>query len=475
MASAVNAQDPRRFVEAAHEALHDPLLKPALSRLKTHFARGRAYAAARFGDFEALREQGRAIKDYALSHLDELLETFERNVEARGGTVHWARDAGEARAVILEILRARGATSVTKGKSMVSEEIALNPFLEANGIRAVETDLGEYIVQLRDEPPSHIIAPAFHLSKEQVAETFRQSHTELEPQRPLAERSALVAEARRVLRAQFEAADAGITGANFLSAAEGAAVLVTNEGNGDLTRLLPKTHIVLTGIEKLVRDLDDVAVLLRLLTRSATGQDISSYVTIMSGPRGANEKDGPEHFHVVLLDNGRTGLLGTEARDVLRCIRCGACLNHCPIYGAVGGHAYGATYSGPIGAALNPGLMGVGIAHHHPNASTFCGRCAEICPVKIPLPKIMRHWRAVEYAKGLAQKSAVLGLSLWAFAAKRPWLYRLLARTLARLLKARAGKHGFVRALPMMRGWFAVRDLPAPEGKTFHDLWRRTR
>jgi L-lactate dehydrogenase complex protein LldF len=253
------------------------------------------------------------------------------------------------------------------------------------------------------------------------------------------------------------------------------AVLVTNEGNGDLTRLLPKTHIVLTGIEKVVPALDDVAVLLRLLTRSATGQDISSYVTIMSGPRAANEIDGPEDFHVVLLDNGRTKLIGTEAEDVLRCIRCGACLNHCPIYGAVGGHAYGATYSGPIGAALNPGLMGVDVAHHHPNASTFCGRCAEICPVKIPLPKIMRYWRAQEYAQGLAPKPAVVGLSLWAFAAKRRWLYRLGARIAAHLLMQRARRRGFVRALPVMRGWFAVRDLPAPEGKTFHDLWRAHR
>jgi len=471
----VNAQDPRRFVEAAHEALNDPQLRPSLARLKTHFARGRAYAAARFGDFEALRERGRAIRDYALSHLDELLEAFEQNVQQRGGHVHWARDAGEARTIILQILRASGATTVTKGKSMVSEEIALNPFLEENGIRPVETDLGEYIVQLRDEPPSHIIAPAFHLNKEQVAETFHKSHTHLEPERSLSERSQLVAEARQVLREQFEAADAGITGANFLSAAEGAAVLVTNEGNGDLTRLLPKTHIVLTGIEKIVPDLDDVAVLLRLLTRSATGQDISSYVTIMCGPRAAGEMDGPKQFHVVLLDNGRTKFLGTEAEDVLRCIRCGACLNHCPIYGAVGGHAYGATYSGPIGAALNPGLMGIGVAHHHPNASTFCGRCAEICPVMIPLPKIMRYWRAQEYARGLAPKSAVFGLSLWAFAAKRPWLYRIGARMAARVLKRRARNGGFVRALPVMRGWFAVRDLPAPQGQTFHEMWHAKR
>jgi L-lactate dehydrogenase complex protein LldF len=425
---------------------------------------------ARYPEWEALREQGRAIREFAITHLDSLLETFERSVTARGGQVHWARDAAEARQLILAILREYGATTVAKGKSMVSEEIALNPFLEANGIVPVETDLGEYIVQLRREPPSHIIAPAFHLNKEDVADTFRAAHTTLAAERPLVERSDLVAEARRILRARFEAADAGITGANFLAAEEGAAVIVTNEGNGDLSRLLPRTHIVLTGLDKVVADLADASVLLRLLTRSATGQEISSYVTLASGPRGKEEGDGPENFHVVLLDNGRTRLLGTEAQDVLRCIRCAACLNHCPIYAAVGGHAYGATYTGPLGAALNPGLIGVAIAHHHPNASTFCGRCAEVCPVKIPLPKIMRHWRAREYASGLQPKTVTAGLGLWAFAAKHPALYRRVASLVARLLHLVA-RGGRVRALPLLRNWFLVRDLPAPEGRTFQQLW----
>lgn len=465
--------DPRRFRESAHEALADDGLKLALGRLKTHFALKRAESVARYGDWEALREQGRSIRDYALTHLDTLLETFERNVIARGGQVHWARDAKEARDIVLSILKRAGAKTVTKGKSMVSEEIALNPFLEANGIVPIETDLGEYIVQLRNEPPSHIIAPAFHLNKEDVAETFRAAHLELDPSRPLVERTALVAEARRMLRARFEAADAGITGANFLSAREGAALLVTNEGNGDLTRLLPKTHIVLTGLEKVVADLDDAAVLLRLLTRSATGQEISSYVTVMSGPDAGG--DGPENFHVVLVDNGRSRLIGTEAEDVLRCIRCAACLNHCPIYAAVGGHTYGATYTGPIGAALNPGLMGVAEARHHANASTFCGRCAEVCPVKIPLPKIMRYWRAREFASGLAPKATTFGLSVWAFTAKRPRLYRIAASWAARALRLLAGGKGRLRALPLMRGWFAVRDLPAPQGRTFQDLWAKRR
>jgi L-lactate dehydrogenase complex protein LldF len=462
--------DPRNFREAGQAALHDAGLRIALGRLKTHFALGRAQAVERYPDWENLREQGRAIRDYALANLHALLELFEDSVTARGGQVHWARDANEAREIVLRILREDGAKSVIKGKSMVSEEIGLNLFLEANGIVPVETDLGEYIVQLRQEPPSHIIAPAFHLNKEDVADTFREAHTTLDPDRPLVERTELVAEARRVLRTRFESADAGITGANFLTAEEGAAVLVTNEGNGDLTRLLPKTHIVLTGLEKVVANLDHAAVLLRLLTRSATGQDISSYVTVMHGPQAPGETDGPENFHVVLVDNGRTRMLGTEAEDVLRCIRCAACLNHCPIYAAVGGHAYGAAYTGPIGAALNPGLMGVEVAHHHPNASTFCGRCAEVCPVKIPLPKIMRHWRAREYASGLAPRSSTAGLALWAFFAKRPALYRFAIAIAARGLRL-AARNGRVHALPLMASWFAVRDFPAPQGRTFRELW----
>ena len=463
--------DPRNFPQTARAALNDPLLRPALGRLKTHFGAGRAFAVQRYGDFEALREAGKVIRDYAVTHLDELLVTFEESVVARGGQVHWARDAAEARTLILDILKKAGAKTVTKGKSMVTEEIALNPFLEANGIVPVETDLGEYIVQLRHEPPSHIIAPAFHLSKEQVAETFFESHKDLDPKRSRVERNALVQEARAVLRRSFEGADAGITGANFLTAKEGAAIIVTNEGNGDLTRLLPKTHIVVTGIEKVVADMGDAAVLLRLLPRSATGQAISTYVSIMAGSRGGDENDGPTAFHVVLVDNGRSKLIGTEAQDVLRCIRCSACINHCPIYGAIGGHAYGATYMGPIGAALNPGTMGVETAAHHANASTFCGRCAEVCPVMIPLPKIMRHWRAVEYARGLAPRSITAGLGVWAFAAKRPALYRFGASVMAWFLRL-TGRGGTVHALPLMKGWFAVRDFPVPQGKTFQAQWK---
>ena len=340
------------FPQRAHDALHDARLQHALLHLKEGFQVRRAAAFAQMSDPEALREQCRAIRESALSRLDELLEQFEARVRANGGHVHWARDAAEARNVVTRILKEAGARTVTKGKSMVTEEIELNAHLATQGITPVETDLGEYIIQLRGEKPSHIVAPAFHLNRADVETSFRQAHDRLPPARTLDSRPALVSEARAVLRKRFESADAGITGANFLIAETGTAVIVTNEGNGDLTRLLPRTHIVVTGIEKVVPALNDFAILLRLLPRSATGQEITSYVSLMSGPKRADDADGPEAFHVVLVDNGRSELLRSPVREILQCIRCGACMNHCPVYGAIGGHAYNAVYPGPLGAAL---------------------------------------------------------------------------------------------------------------------------
>ena len=313
---------------------------------------------------------------------------------------------------MLEICRAAGARTVTKGKSMIAEEIGLNDFLEANGITPVETDLGEYIIQLRHEPPSHLIAPAMHLVKEQVADTFRTAHQALDPHRSLAEPRQLCDEARALLRPRFLAADVGITGANFLVAETGSGIIVTNEGNGDLTQTLPRVHIVLASLEKLVPTFEDAASLLRLLARSATGQEFSSYTTVSTGPRRPGDLDGPEAYHVVLLDNGRSAMLGGEFHDMLRCIRCGACMNHCPVYAAVGGHAYGWVYPGPMGAVLTPSLIGIDEAAALPNASTLCGRCESVCPVKIPLPKMLRHWREREFAKKLAPRVWRTGLSL---------------------------------------------------------------
>src|SRR3954471_18862924 len=403
------------FPENARAELGNPTLQRALGMARTGFPARRRQAIERLPEFEALREEGSAIKDHTLAHLDFYLELYERNVAASGGHVHWARNAEEARAAILDICHAAGAKIVTKGKSMVAEEIALNDHLEANGITPVETDLGEYIIQLRHEPSSHIIAPAIHLMKEQVADAFRSAHTELDPARPLTDPRALCNEARTVLRPRFLAADVGITGANFIIAETGSSIIVTNEGNGDLTQILPRVHIVVTGIEKIVPTLEDAATLLRLLARSATGQEFSSYTTISTGPRRAGDLDGPEQYHVVLLDNGRSAMIGTEFQEMLRCIRCSACMNHCPVYAAIGGHAYGWVYPGPMGAVLTPGLIGVDKAEHLPNASTFCGKCESVCPVRIPLPKLMRHWRERAFERHLTPGAARTNLGLWAF------------------------------------------------------------
>ena len=459
------------FIDNARAGLANPTLQRALALARTGFPLRRSQAVARLPEFEALREAGKAIKDHTIAHLDFYLEMYERNVTASGGTVHWARSAEEARAIVLDICRSVDAKTVTKGKSMIAEEVALNDHLEKHGITPVETDLGEYIIQLRHEPPSHIIAPAIHLMKEQVADSFRAAHTELDPVRPLIEARAMCDEARTILRPQFLAADVGITGGNFLIAETGSSIIVTNEGNGDLTQTLPRVHIVMASIEKIVPTLEDAATLLRLLARSATGQEFSSYTTMSTGPRRPGDLDGPEQYHVVLLDNGRSALLGTEFQDMLRCLKCAACLNHCPVYVAVGGHAYGWVYPGPMGAVLTPALIGLHEAGDLPNASTFCGRCESVCPVKIPLPKMLRHWRERQFAEKLTPRTARTGLSAWSFVVRRPGLYHFVTGVVGRVLAWAGRGRGRFRSLPLATGWTGVRDMPAPEGRTFHSLW----
>jgi len=460
------------FKANVHEALVDATLQKALGMMKTGFQGRRAEAVRRLPEFEALREAGKAIKDHTLAHLDFYLETFERNVTARGGQVHWCRTPAEARETVLAICRRLEAKTVTKGKTMIAEEIALNDFLEASGITPIETDLGEYILQLRREPPSHIIAPPVHLVKEQVADAFRANHTTLDPARKLEDARTLCDEARAVLRQKFLAADVGITGANFLVAETGTSVIVTNEGNGDLTQTLPRTHIVLASIEKLVPTLEDLAQLLRVLARSATGQEMSVYTTLSTGPRRPGDPDGPGEYHVVLLDNGRSAMLGGAFRDMLRCIHCGACMNHCPVYHAVGGHAYGSVYPGPMGAVLTPALVGIEKAGHLPNASTFCGRCEEVCPVRIPLPRMMRSWREREFERHLSPAPVRWGLAFWGFFARRPRLYGAATAVAARLLALAGGARGRFSWLPLAGGWTRSRDFPAPQGATFQSQWR---
>ena len=463
-----------QFVEHAAAAQHDASLQAALGRLNRDARASRLQVRDRLPEFAALSDAAVEIKTHSLARLDHYLEEFERNVTALGGTVHWCRDGEEACEAVLGICRARGATAVAKGKSMVSEEIALNDHLARHGIDAIETDLGEYILQLRGETPSHIVMPAIHLTRDGIADTFRDHHDTLDSSRPLGEARELTDEARRTLRGAFLGAEIGITGANFLIAETGTAVIVTNEGNGDLVQSLPPVHVVVTGIEKVIPTAADAFTLLRILARSATGQEFTSYTTFATGPRRTGDADGPEEFHVVLLDNGRADLLAGEFREALRCIRCGACQSVCPVYRSVGGHAYGWVYGGPIGAVLTPALIGHDQARDLPEASSFCGACEEVCPVRIPLPNLLRRWRERSHRSGLSPARSRAALAMWGWLAGRPVLYRWAMRCAIGALGAMAGRRGRFRRLPLAGGWTGTRDLPAPEGGTFIDRWRAT-
>ncbi|MBO22626.1 MAG: iron-sulfur cluster-binding protein [Rhodospirillaceae bacterium] len=462
----------RNFKNNAKKQLANEDLQAALNKARGHFVDGRSIARDNLPEFDALRDKARDIKNHTLKHLDFYLEAYEEKVVESGGHVHWARTAADAQQIVLDICRSVDAKTVNKGKSMIGEECEINEALEAAGIRPVETDLGEYIIQLRGERPSHIIAPAVHLTKDQVEQSFRENHSNLDPDRVLEEPPTLLNEARTILRKKYFEAEVGITGANLLIAETGSSIIVTNEGNGDLSQLIPSVHIVLASLEKIVPTLEDAATILRVLARSATGQEFSSYTTLSTGPKRVGDPDGPEQYHVILLDNGRTDMLGTEFEEMLRCIRCGACMNHCPVYQSVGGHAYGWVYPGPMGSVLSPGLLGVDEAGHLPNASSFCGRCEEVCPMRIPLPKMMRHWREREFESHLSPGSVRVGLGLWAFMARRPWLYQLATGAPMRMLAWMGRRRGRLSSVPLARGWTRYRDLPAPQGRTFQSRWK---
>ena len=381
--------------------------------------------------------------------------------------VHWAETPEQARSIVNTLCQKVSAKKITKGKTMVGEEIALNEGLIAEGMKPVETDLGEYIIQLAKEPPSHIIAPAVHKSQDQISSLFHEHHAKYGYDKPLESASAIVNEARKILRNEFISADVGITGANFLIAETGSTVLVTNEGNGDLTASLPRTHIVVASIEKVVPTLEDTSVLLRLLARSATGQEITSYTTFFTGPKRRADRDGPDEFHVVLVDNHRSEMLGNEFRDMLRCIHCGACLNHCPVYSAIGGHAYGWVYPGPMGAVLTPLMTGLKDAYHLPQASSLCGRCEEVCPLSIPLPHLLREHRFRTHQRKINSTQSRWALAIWAYAARHPKLYRWLSKFAVRLLFRLAGNRKNLRRLPFLGAWTRTRDFPVPQGETF--------
>jgi L-lactate dehydrogenase complex protein LldF len=459
------------FVAASAEALANPRLQQILGQLGDTLGRRNREAWAALPNSDLIRQRARSIKDQTLAELDRHLARLEETVTARGGHVHWADDGAEACRIIIDLIRQQQATKVVKSKSMTSEEIHLNHALEEAGIEAVETDFGEYIIQVAQHRPSHIVAPAIHLSAEQVAEILSKPAGRRLP----AERVALAQFARHALRQKFAEADVGITGANFAIAETGSIVLVTNEGNGRLTCALPRCLISVMGIEKVIPRLADLPYFLKVLARAATGQKLSIYTQLITGPRGAGELDGPEEFHLVILDNGRSRILGSPLRESLFCIRCGACLNACPIYRSVGGHSYGGVYAGPIGAVLTPLYDGLAANHHLPHASSLCGACQAACPVKIQIPELLIRLREqLHHEPEQKSRLEALGYSLWAATVKRPWLYRLATWLATRTIGRLKHKSPWIRRLPgQLGGWTERRDFPAPASERFRDWWRK--
>ncbi|MCS7207093.1 MAG: LutB/LldF family L-lactate oxidation iron-sulfur protein [Dehalococcoidia bacterium] len=464
----------QQFPHSAQKALQDAFIQRSLRRL-SHFHEARAHALAEIGleRWEALREQGRRIKAHTIRHLDHYLEMLAQQVERHGGKVCWASTAQEANTYVLQVARRHGARLIIKSKSMVSEEMGLTQVLEAAGIETVETDLGEYIIQLAGERPFHIIAPAIHKSKEEVSDLFvRRLGAERVSDIP-----ALAGIARRVLRQKFIQADIGITGVNFAVAETGTIVLVTNEGNGRMCTSMPRVHIAIMGMEKVIPRWEDLAVFIALLTRAATGQRISSYVTFVTGPRRADEEDGPEEFHLVILDNGRSRMLeDPELQEALFCIRCGACLNACPVYGKVGGHAYGWVYPGPIGSIVTPMLVGLPKAKDLPNASSLCGACREVCPLRINIPHMLLALRQrlsegppTERKVNLLEKALMRG---WLFLVEHPWAFTWAGRV-GSLLQRPLVRGGHIPWLPPpLNGWTRSRDFPPVAHRSFRLRWK---
>jgi L-lactate dehydrogenase complex protein LldF len=463
----ITSQD---FKRAASRKLADPKLQKALGNAKGKLVVTRARSMLELDNFEEIREASARVRDFGMQNMDVLLEEWERKAVAAGTIVHWVESPRDVNAKVIEIARRHNVRKIIKSKSMLGEETNLNHELEAAGLDVRETDLGEYIIQQAGETPSHIIAPAVHKSRDDVADLFAHKHK----RRRLTDIAALTHEAREVLRPHFLDADMGISGANFIVAETGSTMIVTNEGNGRMTTTMPRVHVAITGIEKIIPTLEDVSMILRLLTRSATGQSISNYLSFTTGPKRQGDKDGPEEFHVIVVDAGRTGVLASEMREALRCIRCGACMNHCPVYQNIGGHAYGWVYPGPIGSILTPSYVGLENAIDLPNAATLCNQCGVVCPVKIPLPDLMRKLREKQVERGLRPWSERLGLKLWAWAAARPAVYAMLTRIGAHIGKLAGGSTGILRRLPPGGGgWTAARDMPAPAGRTFRDLYAR--
>jgi L-lactate dehydrogenase complex protein LldF len=458
----------QQFKSAASRKLADAKLQKALGNARGRLVTARARSILDLDNFEDIRQAAADIRDHCLSYLDVYLEEWERNAKAAGTIVHWAESYEEVNRLVLEIAQKNSVRKIIKSKSMLGEETGLNEYLERGGVVVKETDLGEYIIQQAGDYPSHIIAPAVHKSKDEIADLFAEKH-----QRPrLDDITALTHEAREILRPHFLDADMGITGANFLIAETGSAMIVTNEGNGRMTTTMPRVHVAIASIEKCLPTLEDFSLIMRLLARSATGQAISNYLSFATGPKREGDEDGPGEFHVIIVDVGRSRVLASDLREALRCIRCGACMNHCPVYQNVGGHAYGWVYPGPIGSVLTPAYVGIENAIDLPNAATLCNQCGVACPVKIPLPDLMRKLREKQVELKLRPAAERFGIRAWTWVASRPWLYSLSTRIGARIGKLLGGKGRLLHWLPPGASqWTRGRDLPAPRGKTFREIY----
>ncbi|MDX1647844.1 MAG: LutB/LldF family L-lactate oxidation iron-sulfur protein [Longimicrobiales bacterium] len=456
--------EPHNYRRAAARTIREqPDVRTSVAAATRSFDARRRAAYAEI-DSARWRTWARDVKSHVLTHLDRYLEQVETSLLANGVQVHWAETAADALWVLESVVRRTGARSVVKAKSMLSEELGVNARLEELGARPVETDLGEYIIQLLGEPPSHIVGPAIHKSLDACRRLFHeQLGTPLD-----AEPDALAAAARAALRKEFLSADIGISGGNFLAADTGTVALIENEGNIRLSTSVPHVHVAFVGIEKVVPRFEDLAGFLQLTARAATGQPIGNFVSLVQGPRRAADVDGPEEVHVVLVDNGRTDLLSDDtAWEALRCVRCGACLNVCPVYRQTGGHAYGWTYSGPIGSIIAPGLLGLAEALPLPHASSLCGACADVCPVRIPIPELLVHWRRLAVEEDLAGRGSEWASRAYAALASSPATFRAAGTLLRWTPWRKAG-----RALPVLGGWLQEREAPRPSPRSFRALWK---